>query len=70
LQGKNVTYHKQLERIQTLIKTYYPKTKIDEFNDALNILVNVNLEPEKPIISGSLILLDKLIPLLSKGQEK
>ncbi len=60
LQGRNDSYHRQLQRIVELLKSYYSAEKVDSFKASYDKLEQANVNPPKPDISGSLKLLESL----------
>ena len=60
LQGREASYHDQIDRIKALLKSYYPEEKYKTFEVITNKLDNVILNPVLPDISGSLKLLGSL----------
>ncbi len=58
LQGDDVSYHQQIQRIKTLLANYYPDDQ-KQFQEQLDQLNKVNLSPELPDISASLKLLNE-----------
>ncbi|HIO97761.1 MAG TPA: hypothetical protein EYG71_07535, partial [Leucothrix sp.] len=60
LQGREASYHDQIDRIKALLKSYYSEEKYKAFEVITNKLDNVILNPVLPDISGSLKLLGSL----------
>ena len=60
LQGREASYHDQIDRIKALLKSYYSEEKYKTFEVITNKLDNVILNPVLPDISGSLKLLGSL----------
>lgn len=58
LQGDDINYHLQIQRIKKLFKDYYPEKTNNKLIQQLNYLNKANLEPEIPNVSQSLILLE------------
>lgn len=65
LQGDDSNYHQQIERIQTLIKNYYPEEKNRVYQQQLKKMNNVNLAPRLPDVSKSLKLLEETMSQIS-----
>lgn len=61
LQSDNDSYHKQLERIKTLLLSYYPAERNATYLEQLKILEQANLSPKLPDVNASLQLLDKIM---------
>jgi len=61
LQGDNDNYHKQIERIKTLLVNYYPAEKNIVYLAQLKVLKQVNLSPTLPDANDSLQLLEKIM---------
>ena len=61
LQGDNDNYHKQIERIRSLLINYYPIDKNSVYLEKLKTLENVDLSPKLPYIKSSLELLEKIM---------
>lgn len=68
LQGRDKSYHNQINRIRTLLKKYYSEEKYQPLKKQLDVLNSVNLSPVIPDISKSLNLLESISPLLKKGE--
>ena len=68
LQARDENYHKQLARIKTLIKSYYPEKDYKNLEKHLDELNAVDLTPKVPNVSGSLKMLESMMPNLSKGK--
>ncbi len=61
LQGRNDNYHKQLTRINSLLKTYYSDVKYSLLKSQINQLQDIELSPRIPNISSSLTMLESLM---------
>jgi len=61
LQGDDDNYHKQIERIKTLLVNYYPAEKNKTYLEQLKILEQANLSPILPDANDSLELLEKIM---------
>ena len=61
LQGDNDNYHKQIERIKSLLINYYPVEKSTAYLEQLKVLEQVNLSPKLPDANDSLQLLEKIM---------
>ena len=60
LQGREASYHHQIDRIKALLKSYYSEEKYKAFEVIINKLDNVTLNPVLPDISSSLKLVRSL----------
>jgi len=61
LQADETNYHRQINRIKTLLKNYYPENEYTIFQKQLNELAQAKLVPILPDVSGSLKLLEKMM---------
>lgn len=61
LQGDNDNYHKQIEKIKSLLVNYYSEEKNIPYLEQLEILGQVNLSPNLPDANDSLQLLEKIM---------
>jgi uncharacterized protein HemX len=61
LQGDNTNYHRQIQRIKTLLESYYPEDLNITYQKQLDELSNTNLSPSLPDASASLKLLEKIM---------
>ena len=61
LQGDDVNYHKQIERIKSLLVNYYSAEKNTAYLEQLKILDQISLSPELPDANDSLQLLEKIM---------
>jgi len=61
LQGDNENFHKQTERIKSLLLNYYSEEKSTGYIEKLNDIDAVNLSPELPDANDSLELLEKIM---------
>ena len=61
LQNDNVNYHKQLDRIKSLLVNYYPENKNAAYLEQLKALEQADLSPEIPNVNNSLQLLEKIM---------
>lgn len=61
LQGDDLNYQRQLTRIQTLIKSYYPTDENNQLQKQLIVLSEQNLSPVIPNVSKSLRLLENIM---------
>jgi uncharacterized protein HemX len=68
LQGDNINYHRQIQRIKTLLDNYYDEDQRQIYQKQLDKLDTANLSPDFPDVSGSLRLLEKIMSE-SKGND-
>lgn len=61
LQGDDDNYHKQIERIKSLLLNYYPEEKSNLYIQQLSALDEANLSPKLPDANDSLQLLEKIM---------
>lgn len=61
LQADETNYHKQVDRIKTLLKNYYPEDEYTLFQKQLDELAQAKLVPILPDVSVSLKLLEKMM---------
>lgn len=72
LQGDDINYQRQIERIKTLIETYYSNNENEIFQKQLKTLSQQNLSPKLPNVSQSLLLLEDIMKnyTLSKNNKE
>ena len=78
LQADETNYHRQIDRIKTLLKNYYPEDEFTIFQKQLDELAQAKLVPILPDVTGSLKMLEKMMSeilvnkdtSLEKGQQK
>ena len=61
LQGDEINYHRQIQRIKTLLENYYPENQYMIFKQQLDNLAKIKLSPSLPDVSESLKLLEKMM---------
>lgn len=61
LQSDNDNYHKQIERIKSLLVNYYPEEQNKDYLNQLEFLRQVNLAPTLPDAKEALHLLEKIM---------
>lgn len=61
LQGDNINYHLQTQRIIGLIRSYYSEDKNTKLIEQMNDLDKANLAPKIPNVSRSLTLLEEIM---------
>lgn len=68
LQGHDISYHRQIGRIESLLKDYYSKDDYQPMKKHIEHLDSANLKPNMPDINTSLKLLESIAPALNKGE--
>ncbi len=70
LQEKDQDYHQQVDLIRTTLQTYYPTSALRPLLAQLDQLDKINISPEQPDISGSLVQLEKARRIYDAEQEQ